>query len=648
MTIAEQIAVDRARIRYAKEKRTAFFEGTGNEDEGKWQPGCNFAIKAYRGDTRPKWWCDEDIWVEVNKVKAAIRAALPALLYSNPEYKVWPSATDTEQDAYERAKAKSLWLNHVYRETNGNAHVRNAIQNAFFSLGVIKAGYLCDFEDSPQRGEFARTENGEYILDENGDPTLEQGEFLTDEKGEIIRDADGIPVLHPGTICKEQWFIQAVDAAMMLFDVDSGPDFYQHRFVIEEWVRPLEQVKADPRFPKSKRDKLVSTGNIRSSNTQRKDIFVKSENDSVMESDNVAIEKDEARLRGYDIYDFEKNELRVLPEGGVGDENEEYLLRRTIPAGQEHGPYRVLKFTEDAGLEFYPIPDAIDMARVSQEYNITRSQMAIHREHTKTRFMEIEGAYNGEGINADDERAKWAHGPDGVSIRVSAPNMVLPAPKPQLDNSFMQAVPNIAADFNEVGGMPGESRGVADADTATQASILATGAEMRANDRRDNQVNTFLNEIGRMLLMSGQANAELDTLTMEKIEAATGQIPFKPVKLTPEELTGEFEVEVEIGSTRPKNDPRVIQQILSFMAAFGQTPGIGLIPSVVRRLLDGMGLDAKAADEIFDAAKAILQSQQAPQGSPEAPAGPQGQVLPDALMGQMNAAGGAYTGAPTN
>lgn len=648
MTRSEQIAVDRSRIRYAKEKRDVFFKGTGVEGKPNWIPGCDFAIKAYRGSTKPCWWSDEDIWVEVNKVKSAVRAALPALLYANPAFKVWPAATDADEQAFPRSRAKALWLNHVYKETSGNIHVRCAIQNAFFTLGIIKAGYLCDFEDSPERGVFAKDENGAYILDANGDPKLERGEFLTDEEGNILRDGDGLPVLHPGSICKEKWVIEAVDASMMLFDVASGPDFKQHRFVIEEWLRPLERVKNDPRYPKAKRDRLVSTETIRSEGTQRKDVFVRSDHEQ--DIDRVAVEKDEALIRGYDIYDFEKNELRILPEGGVGDENDEYLKVGPIPKGQERGPYRILKFTEDIGTEFYPIPDAIDMARVSQEYNITRSQMAIHREHTKTRYMEIEGAYEGQGINAEEERAKWAHGPDGVSVRVSAANMILPAPKPQLDSSFMQAIPNIAADFNEVGGMPGETRGVADADTATQASILASGAELRANDRRDNQVQEFLREIGAMLLMSGQANAELDTLTMEKIQAATGEIPFKPVRLTPEELQGEFEVDIEVGSTRAKNDPRVIQQILSFLAAFGQSPVIGLVPTVIRRLLDGTDMDPKAADEIFDAAQAFIQSQQKPaQGSAESPAGPAGQVLPEQVMGALgNMAGGAPTGAPIN
>jgi len=660
MTKDEKIQVWRNRIEYAKEKRRIFFEGND-----KWV-GCDFAINAYRGDTKPDWWSSDDPWVNVNKVKAAIRAAVPSLLYSNPEFQMAPKMLDYDDDqglglspeelAYQRTQAQALWLNHTWGEANATLHARIAIQNTFCSLGVGKAGYRCQFQDDKTRGVFARDEDtGEYILDANGDPKLERGKFLKDEDGEVLRDEDGIPIPHPGTITKEEWFVEATDARMMLFDVESGPDFWQHRYVIEEWVRPLLEVQNDPRYRRSVRENVVQTESVNGPASQRKSIFDSTA--SVNRADGLATRTDEARVRGYDIYDFENDEYLVLADGGCDEgSNEEFLLDGPTPAGIEHGPYRVLKYTEDMGTEFYPIPDAIDMALVNREYNITRSQMMIHREHTKTRYLEMPGAYDGhEGVDAEEERAKWAHGPDGTSVKVSGPTAILPAPKGQLDASFMAAIPNIAMDFNEVGGMPGETRGVADADTATQASILATGAETRNNDRRDNQVHTFLCEIGRMLLMSAQANAELDTLVVQKVtEASNGVCPFKARKITPPELQGEFNVSISIGSTRPKNDPRVMQQILTYIQALMQNPTMGMIKGLNRRLLDGMGLDPLLADEIYEVAVQVTQMQNQPTdagnnggGDPNAAATPAGQQIQQMLTGGLaNAAGGAPTGAP--
>jgi len=643
MTKAEKASVWWARIRYAKEERKSYFEGDGP----KCPPGADFAISVYRGLSMPKWWSDEDPWVHVGKLKAAIRAALPSLMYANPRFKVYPAAKDIEMGndvAYERAKAKELWLNHIWSEANGQTHARIAIGNAFFMPAVIKAGYLCDFQDDKDRGVFARTEDGEYILDDAGDPVLERGKYLTDEDGELIRDEYGIPVPHPGKLTKEKWFIEAVDTHMMLFDVEGGADYFQHRFVIEEWIRPLREVQDDPRFSAAVRKRLTATENLRGQEGYRKSIF---ENHRETDPDRVAVEKDEARLRGYDIYDFQTQEYLVLAESGA-DESDEFLLEGSMPKGMEHGPFRFLKYTEDIGSEWYGVPDAIDMALINQEYNITRSQMMIHREHTKTRYLETPGAFDGDDVVAEEERAKFAHGPDGVMVKVANNQAVLPAPKPNIDGSFFTAVPNIAADFNEVGGMPGEMRGVSDADSATQASILASGAEIRNSDRRDNQVQTFLCQVGRMLLMSGQANAELDTVVMDKIADATnGILPFKPVVLTPEELLGEFEVTVEIGSTQQKNNPQRMMQAMNLLQTLAQNPGAGMFKGLIARMLDSQDFDPVLADEISQVSEKLFSQQNPPQGSPDGMT-PTQQTLPTELMGMSNVAGGAATGAPIN
>ena len=645
MTKKERLDVWRSRIRYAQDKRDEFFEGCGEEGQPNWVPGVDFAISVYRGQSKPKWWSDEDPWVHIGKLKSAIRAAVPSLLYSNPKFRVYPAQVDIENGvdvSYQRAKAKELWLNHIWQEANGNQHARVGINNAFFALGVIKSGWLQHFQDSEERGELAVDEaTGEYILGADGDPVLEKGKFLLDERREKIRDEFGFPVLHPGKLTKEKWFLEVVDPRMMLFDTESGPDFFQHRFVIEEWVRPLADVKNDSRFSPAVRKRLVASESIHGKEQRGYFEKVNARGDGTSER---AIQEDEDRIRGYDIYDFQNQRYMVLPESGVtgADENEDFLLDGPMPAGMEHGPFRFLKFTEDVGAEWYGVPDAIDMARVNQEYNITRSQMMIHREHTKTRYLVKDGTFTGEGTDAEEEMAKAAHGPDATFLRVTDTNGIQPMPKAQLDSSFAQAIPNISLDFNEVGGMPGESRGVADADTATQASILASGAELRNNDRRDNQVQTWLCEVARCLLISAQQNMTMDSVVVDKIIEETGVAPFRAVKLTPEELLGEFEVTVEVGSTMLKSDPRTQTQLLNLVTAVAQNPWIARVKGLMRRALDGINLDPVIAEELAMMADQAV----AAEAGPPAPAG---QQIGETVMGGLgNAAAGAPTGAPIN
>ena len=640
LTKKERVQVWRSRIRYGQDRRTAFFEGEG---EGK-PPGADFAIEVYRGASKPDWWCEEDPWCHVGKLKSAVRAAIPSLMYANPRFRVFAKRVDLDENgvdvSYQRAKAKELWLNHVWRESNAQQHVRAGINNAFFAIGSIKCGYLCDFEDDDKRGVFERDEAGNYVLDDAGDPMLERGQFLKDEDGEVIRDEYGFPLAHPGRLTKEKWFVSAMDPKLCIFDTESGVDFFQHRFFIEEWVRPLADVKNDSRFSPAARKRLVATETLSSEGKKRQVVFGK----EPLTDGKEAAKSDEERLRGYDIYDFQNDRYMVLPECGTGDENEEFLLDAKMPRGMEQGPARHLKFTEDFGSEWYPIPDATDMALLNQEYNITRSQEMIHREHTKSRYFEGPGAFDQQGANAEEERAKFAHGPDGTLIKVNDVNAILPAQKAHLDPSFQNATIKIAMDFNEVGGMPGEMRGVADSETATQASILASGAEIRMSDRRDSQVQIWLCEIARALLISGQANAELDTVVMEKIAEATGGVlPFRQVRLTPEELLGEFEVEVEVGSTLQKNDPRTGVAVRELMSTISQNPWIGQVKGLTRRALDAINLDPVIADEIARFAESAAQAQAG--GPPDQ----QQQVLGDTVAGGLpNMAAGMGTGAAVN
>ena len=644
---AERLAVCRSRIRRAKDKRQSFFEGEG---EGM-PPGADFAIDVYRGNTKPKGWPDGDIWCHTGKLTSAVRSAIPTLMYANPRFRVFPAAQDIMDGvdvAYARAQAKELWLNHIWRESNGNQHARCGINNAFFSLGVIKCGYLPTFQDCTERGEWEIDEaTGQYIVGEDGDPVLARGKILKDEYGEAIRDEYGIPVLHPGNLTKEKWFIEVTDARMMLFDPDGGPDFYQHGWVGEEWVRPLEEVKNDPRYSAAVRKRLTASEDANDSASHRSGEWDKADA-NVGGADRIAAERDEERLRGYDIYDFVNQRYYVIPDGGTGNENQDFLLDVPMPPGMEQGPYRFLKYTEDVGTQWYPIPDATNMALLNQQYDMNESTEAIHRSHTKSRYLVQEGAFDTQDANAEQERAKFCNGPDGTLINVTDINKIQPAPKAYLDPSFAGAAAKLAMAFNEVGGMPGEMRGVADSETATQASILATGAEIRNNDRRDNQVQGWLCEIGRALLISGQANMEMDSVVLDKIEDATGVRPFRAVKLTQEELLGEFEVTVEIGSTMNKSDPRMNAQIAEFVKTIAQNAWIAQDDELIARWLDGIGIDPVFSKKLAELAKAQAAAQNAPAGSQGAPT-PSGQVLPAEVLGALgNAAAGAPTGAPVN
>jgi len=642
-TEQELLKVWRARLGRAKEVRREV-------DEKYWKK----TLASYLGELKPEAWPKEDPWISVQKVFSAIRASLPNLLYSNPKFTLTPKKPLLMEDeqgqsvdmSYERAISQEIALNHTWGESVGSKHARVAILEAFLAYGVIKAGFSPEFCDDAKRGEFKYDENGDFLLGPGGLPILEKGEYLKDENGNVEFEEDGMPILHPGTLQRETFFIEAVHFRNMLHDPEGGPIFENHRWVAEEWVRPVKQVQADPNYRKKVRELVKGTEFTgKSGEDARRGLTISAARND-LDGFGQAVADDEERVRGYDIYDFETGEYLVLTDEVTGGttQNQQFLRKEPIPKGIEHGPYRFLKFNETPN-SWYPLPDAFPMAEVETQYNITASQEMRHREQAKNRYLEGPNAFR-EEEGGDGERLKFAHGPDNVLVKVNDPNAIRLADKGTLDGSHQMAIPQIRMDFAEVAAMPGEMAGVANSDTATQASIMQSNAEIRANDRRDNLVHTFLSEVGRMLLQSMQANAEM--VFWAKLERPQDVPPFAFVEVSPKDLEGEFDIEVAIGSTMPRNSSHRLRLLIEMGTMISQNPQIAMSETYMKRLFEAADIrDKKLFEELKGIAQQFMQAQMQGGGG-GAEGGQTQQVLQTALQSLFNSQGGAGTGAPVN
>jgi hypothetical protein len=325
--------------------------------------------------------------------------------------------------------------------------------------------------------------------------------------------------------------------------------------------------------------------------------------------------------------------------------NDEFLLDMKIPVGIEHGPFVFLKFNEDPG-RWYGRTDAEAMAKLELEYNLLRSQMLVHRNQAKTRYFEI-GNQGFEGIEGGDaERQKFESGKSGTIVRIKNADGIQPARKDSVDNSVFSAIPNIRLDFSEMAGQPGEARGIADADTATQASLLASNADVRNNDRRDNLVQTFLADVARKLLQSAAANAsQVAWVKIARTPEDPNPFSFKPVN--PADLEGEFEVGVVMGSTQPKNSASRVQLYERILLLIGQNPILAASPILMRRMFEAIDLkDDKLIEELSKIGQAALGQMQGAPGGDAAGATDPSQVLGQ-IANQMGTAMNTQAGIPT-
>lgn len=648
-TKEEQVAIWRHRLNIAMEERR-------HEDQEVWQPN----LLSYRGELRPNdnVWDNTDPWVSVDLVFAAIRASIPSLLYQNPKFAVTPKKPiieDGKDISWDKAYSTQMWLQHVWSETEGNAAVRRAILSAFLDLGVLKVGYRPTFADDEMRGEFQYTEAGEFIsagVDKKSGmtlPALEKGDYLRDAEGDIIWDEDlGLPMLHPGTLQGEKFFVEWVPAQNMLFDPEGGNDFQRHRWVAEEWVRPLSEIRNDPRYTPSVRRTVQATDKMGAKPGDQEALkgTPKWSGTVMQDSTALACDMDGQRVRGWTIYDFENGRMIEMAKHVESGNNDIPLLDIPMPEGMKHGPYVFLRYNEDPG-RFYQKTDVESARKLELENNITRSQMLNHRNQSRPRWLEVRGS----GFDSDLEREKFANGPSNTIVTVKSAEGVMPSKGASLDGNYFTALPDIQNNFDQVFGAAAEQRGASTADTATQASILAAGADLRNSDRRDNLVQSFISQVAKKLLQSAQANADGSIWTKIQGKPEDPQ-PFFFVELAPTDLVGEFDIDVAVGSTQPKNSQTRVQNLERIVLLFSQNPQIAASPTLVKRVFEAIDVNDENLIQEVSAIGIQMLAAQGLQAVPEGGGQADQSMLPDQIANQFvneaNTAGGNPTGGGMN
>jgi hypothetical protein len=593
------IAVQRSRISRAEKKR---------EEERKTWKKIEAAIDGALRPS-PAIWPEQALWIGNPKTHSSIRAMVPSLLYSNAKFSVTPKRAKMAQASngvvgdvsWEYARIKQMALNHVWSESAGNKHARVGITASFIAFGTMKAGYCVDFEDDETRGVFATDETtGDLIIGADGLPELERGDYMRDDDGNIVVESDGMPQLNPGKLRRQTFFVDYTHYDSMLFDPDGGNVFEStHQWVAEEILRPVEDVRNDPNYDKKAREGVSATH--AAGDRPGQDENANFELTATNSEDAAAVERDSARVKLYDIYDFRNRRIYTIPGNAPSQRNRDskgrfergstsndVILRDVeLPAYMEHGPFRFLRMNERPG-NWYPIPDGRAMVELELACNLVDSQQAEHRRNALPRWLEKVGSGFAEEEGGDIEKRKFLMGGPYTITQVHSTEGIISAPVPQLDSTHFSAKQILDRDFREAAGSPGEMSGVASADTATQASILAGSADVRNNDRRDNLVQAWLAETGRLLLQTMQANLQGSIFVKVAGEdaKALGLAENSFFEIDRTKLEGEFEVEVAIGSTQPKNSANRLRMMIDIGTMISQNPAIGFMPTYLDRLFE--------------------------------------------------------------
>ena len=561
----------------------------------------------------------------VNMIFATINVMAPAVAINNPRFVV--NARNPESGF--TAIITEEVLNWLWRTYDYQREFRLSILDwLLVGHGWIKTGYRWTKTpeikpadvDQPQAETEAGPEEG---IDDRED---KEGNV----ESEMLQTDDDRP------------FIERISVFDMFVDPDARHP-KEMRWIAQRTWRPVQDVQVDSRYSASVRKRVGG------SSWSRWDSDSSDARDGSEKPDQGAIRFAEV----IEFYDLRRNKVCTFALSGSDDsEDPGYLIKPTkIPYAFGH-PFVMLRNYEIPD-HFYPMGDVCQIESLQLELNETRTQMFNYRKKFRRAWLYARDRFDTDGIEAmesdrDNIMIPVQGDTDPESAMRPVPAIITPA-------EFFDQSAMISNDLDRVSGVSDYQRGQPQQQikrTATEAAMIQDAANARAQDRLA-KVEGVLSEIGERIV------GLMQQYTTGEQVARIVTMPVKGwVNFDADRLKGEFDFEVQGGSTEPRNETFRRQsalQIVDVSAPFMQA-GVVNMPALYSELLQ-KGFGIKDASRFVQtpppppppegADQSLQQLGGEPPGPPPMPPGPPPEMqgappmppMPPEMMAAMMAQG---------
>jgi len=518
--------------------------------QGKWQERIGAAIDAhdewfdefrvglgrdyFEGKQNPGY--PEDEWISIPKIYSHLQSQLPFLYSIDPYFYVKLKKShqsgiadmDDEQRAQiiaeteVQGKVRGGMLNYQKVELGLKAKARMGIQDAHFAYGILKTRHASDTEKHPNAGK--------PIVDDDGKPVL---------------DPDtGAEQVYPDTIpVNKRYESLRIHPDDFVWDADAGPLPDSWGFVAQRIRMHKDEAQKDKRFNLAAAKSIAAKAK---KSDEKKSVW------SSWMAKKSADKDDEEFVDIWEIYDLHKNETLTMAEDA-----EDLLIKpRAVAPGIDGHPFSILRFTlRDKSP--YPIPPISPAIDPQKEVSQSRSTWMTHFKRFNRKYW----ADVTKMEDPDTELDKLEAGGDGTIIRGRGPTGIEAIQDAPMDQQAMLQIQAFDNDIVEALGSPGNARGVANADSATEASILDSRLEVREGDRLSMVVD-WITDWAKKTDQLIQFHIEGDEAV--KITGPQGEF-WQLIKETDyQEIEGEFEYSVNVGATRPRLPDIERAQLMAF------------------------------------------------------------------------------------
>lgn len=535
-------------------------------------------VDMYRGKHYDKL-SDQDRSL-VNMAFSTINVIGPSVSVNHPKIIV---SSRRPEDA-DRATVTEAIVNYWWRHYDCQRQFRKAVKDQLIiGHGWVKTGYRFVEEE-----RVAKADPSDEAFD--------------------VADADEVNVETELVIVEDRPFVERVSPFDVYVDPDAT-DMDDLRWIAQRVKRPLADVRNDRRYNSTSRAEVQPT------------MYSKYALDGQAPRPDTSSK--ESYVEVWEFYDVAKGTMSIFADG-----SDKFLVSPTkIPFAFGH-PFVMLRNYE-VPEHFYPMGELEAIEGLQHELNETRTQMMNHRKRFSRKWLYKESAFDPDG------RAMLESDEDNVMVPVigDEPLGGVISPMPAVINppEFYNQSSLIAGDMDRVSGVSDYMRGAMPEirRTATEAAIAQDASNARAADKLTLIELTIGKTASRLVALAQQY------MTGEQVARVVGSnaIPLW-IRFDRDYIQGEFDFEVEGGSTQPVNESfrrQMALQLVDAMAPFVQA-GVVDMGALARHVLQ-FGFGVKSP-EAFLAAPAPQAPQEPPMaqiggmppemgGAPPMPMGPE-------------------------
>jgi len=479
----------------------------------------------------------KDDRIVINIVFSTVNVIVPSIAVNDPKITVNARTQDQEQNAMTCEAAINYWWRHF----NWKLDIKRAVKDSItLGHGWVKVGWRYSEKARPttpeeQQAQYQglqqQAEQAAYA-----NPAI-AAQLPTDED---IYDSVETQVFEPEVDCP---FVERVSPFDLFIDPEATCPT-DLKWIAQRIVLPIEAVKADERYDKAARNDLKAD---MATNARWRDDDLTGEQEKAND--------DIRRVTIWEYWDIQHEFYCIYAEGA-----KRFLLKPTDNPYPFGHPFFLLPNYEVTD-QFYPIGDVEQIEPIQYELNGVRSDMMNHRKRYQRAYLFLRDKFTADGMSA------LSSSEDGRMIPVDGDEdlqrLVQPLQQVPLDAQMYSYSETIESDLELVSGVTEFQRGSAPETrrTATEAQMLNSATNARVSDKLA-QVEVFMAEIAEAVIQLAQMYMTQEEAA--KIVGGNGQVSW--ANFTPENIQGEFDFEVEAGSTQPKDENFKRQQALELFA----------------------------------------------------------------------------------